>query len=101
MNLRGLDSKSAVDVKERTGQYAKLASWMNADADEIGKLFYFIAKREEEDTPFPVITLSDICILQHSDPPQQVFYGIWPLLSSQISMQTRRSSCLCFVTRLA
>lgn len=63
MNLRGLDSKSAVDVKERTGQYAKLASWMNADADEIGKLFYFIAKKgEEEDTPFPVMTLSDTCI---------------------------------------
>ncbi|KAJ5117105.1 aminotransferase [Penicillium atrosanguineum] len=35
MNLRGLDSKSLVDVKERTAQYAKLASFMNADPDEI------------------------------------------------------------------
>ncbi|QRD85671.1 putative cysteine desulfurylase [Aspergillus flavus] len=38
MNLRGLDSKSMVDVKERTAQYAKLASFMNADPDEIGML---------------------------------------------------------------
>ncbi|KAJ5564676.1 aminotransferase [Penicillium frequentans] len=38
MNLRGLDSKSMVDVKERTAQYAKLASFMNADPDEIGLL---------------------------------------------------------------
>lgn len=37
MNLRGLDSKSMIDVKERTAQYAKLASFMNADPDEIGK----------------------------------------------------------------
>ncbi|OGM41894.1 cysteine desulfurylase [Aspergillus bombycis] len=37
MNLRGLDSKSMVDVKERRAQYAKLASFMNADPDEIGK----------------------------------------------------------------
>ncbi|RYO82547.1 hypothetical protein DL766_000300 [Monosporascus sp. MC13-8B] len=35
MNLRGFDSKSMVDVKERTAQYAKLASFMNADPDEI------------------------------------------------------------------
>ncbi|KAK2865225.1 hypothetical protein FQN49_003788 [Arthroderma sp. PD_2] len=35
MNLRGLDSKSMVDVKERTAQYAKLASFMNAYPDEI------------------------------------------------------------------
>ncbi|GFF30143.1 probable cysteine desulfurase [Aspergillus udagawae] len=35
MNLRGLDSKSTVDVKERAAQYAKLASFMNADPDEI------------------------------------------------------------------
>ncbi|KAJ5809930.1 aminotransferase [Penicillium pulvis] len=35
MNLRGLDSKSMIDVKERTAQYAKLASFMNADPDEI------------------------------------------------------------------
>ncbi|KAJ6140273.1 aminotransferase [Penicillium samsonianum] len=35
MNLRGLDSKSEIDVKERTAQYAKLASFMNADPDEI------------------------------------------------------------------
>lgn len=39
MNLRGLDSKSMVDVKERTAQYAKLASFMNADPDEIGKSY--------------------------------------------------------------
>ncbi|KAK2612061.1 hypothetical protein QQS21_001910 [Conoideocrella luteorostrata] len=35
MNLRGLDSKSCIDVKERTAQYARLASFMNADPDEI------------------------------------------------------------------
>lgn len=39
MNLRGLDSKSMVDVKERTAQYAKLASFMNAYPDEIGKSY--------------------------------------------------------------
>lgn len=37
MNLGGLDSKSHVDVKYRSAQYEKLASFMNADADEIGK----------------------------------------------------------------
>ncbi len=37
MNLRGLDSKSRIDIKERTAQYEKLASFMNADPDEIGK----------------------------------------------------------------
>ncbi|KAJ5174137.1 aminotransferase [Penicillium canariense] len=37
MNLRGLDSKSLVDVRERTAQYKKLASFMNAEPDEIGK----------------------------------------------------------------
>ncbi|KAL4733398.1 hypothetical protein BDV11DRAFT_175731 [Aspergillus similis] len=35
MNLLGLDSKSIVDVKERSTQYAKLASFMNADPDDI------------------------------------------------------------------
>jgi hypothetical protein len=39
MNLRGLDSKSLPDVKERTLQYEKLASFMNADQDEIGKIY--------------------------------------------------------------
>ncbi|OQD87265.1 hypothetical protein PENANT_c006G09970 [Penicillium antarcticum] len=38
MNLRGLDTKSKVDMKERTLQYAKLASFMNAGPDEIGLL---------------------------------------------------------------
>lgn len=37
MNLRGLDSKSLVDVTERSAQYRKLASFMNAHPDEIGK----------------------------------------------------------------
>lgn len=37
MNLHGLDSKSTADIKERTVQYAKLASFMNANPDEIGK----------------------------------------------------------------
>ena len=37
LNLRGLDSKSIVDIKKRTAQYAKIASFMNADPDEIGK----------------------------------------------------------------
>ena len=36
LNLRGLDSKSKGDVRHRKVQYAKLASFMNADADEIG-----------------------------------------------------------------
>ncbi|KAG5929982.1 hypothetical protein E4U42_003636 [Claviceps africana] len=35
MNLRGLDSKSHVEVKTRTAQYKKLASFMNAEPDEI------------------------------------------------------------------
>ncbi|KAL8953300.1 MAG: hypothetical protein Q9222_000824 [Ikaeria aurantiellina] len=35
MNLRGLDSKSKVDVKQRVAQYARMASFMNADPDEI------------------------------------------------------------------
>ncbi|KAG4433957.1 hypothetical protein IFR05_010570 [Cadophora sp. M221] len=35
MNLRGFDSKSMVDVKQRTAQYAKIASFMNAAPDEI------------------------------------------------------------------
>ncbi|KAL4929912.1 pyridoxal phosphate-dependent transferase [Aspergillus undulatus] len=35
MNLRGFDSKSMVDIKERTAQYATLASFMNAEPDEI------------------------------------------------------------------
>ena len=37
MNLRGLDSKSKVDVKQRVAHYARIASFMNADPDEIGK----------------------------------------------------------------
>ena len=37
MNLRGLDSKSKVDVKQRVIHYARMASFMNADPDEIGK----------------------------------------------------------------
>ena len=37
MNLRGLDSKSKVDVKQRMAHYARIASFMNADPDEIGK----------------------------------------------------------------
>ena len=37
MNLRGLDSKSKVDVKQRIAHYARIASFMNADPDEIGK----------------------------------------------------------------
>ncbi|EKJ76056.1 hypothetical protein FPSE_03828 [Fusarium pseudograminearum CS3096] len=35
MNLRGLDSKSHVDVKRRAAQYSRIASFMNADPDEI------------------------------------------------------------------
>ncbi|KAG5999541.1 hypothetical protein E4U43_002009 [Claviceps pusilla] len=35
MNLRGLDSKSQMDVNARTAQYKKLASFMNAEPDEI------------------------------------------------------------------
>ncbi|KAG6018255.1 hypothetical protein E4U41_003989 [Claviceps citrina] len=35
MNLRGLDSKSQVEVKARAAHYAKLASFMNAEPDEI------------------------------------------------------------------
>ncbi|KAL8709372.1 MAG: hypothetical protein Q9220_005866 [cf. Caloplaca sp. 1 TL-2023] len=38
MNLRGLDSKSKVEVKQRVAQYARMASFMNADPDEIGLL---------------------------------------------------------------
>ena len=38
MNLRGLDSKSMVDVRERTAQYEKIASFLNAAPDEIGML---------------------------------------------------------------
>jgi cell division septal protein FtsQ len=37
MNLRGQDSTSMVDVKKRAAQYAKIASFLNADPDEIGK----------------------------------------------------------------
>lgn len=37
MNLRGLDSKSKVDVEQRVTHYARIASFMNADPDEIGK----------------------------------------------------------------
>lgn len=37
MNLRGLDTKSHVDVKRRAAQYSRIASFMNADPDEIGK----------------------------------------------------------------
>lgn len=39
MNLRGLDSKSQTDVNERTAQYRKLASFMNAEPDEIGTIY--------------------------------------------------------------
>lgn len=35
MNLRGLDSKSKVDVEARKNNYASLCSFMNADPDEI------------------------------------------------------------------
>lgn len=35
MNLRGLDTRSRIDIKKRSSQYAKLASFMNADPDEI------------------------------------------------------------------
>jgi len=54
MNLRGLDSKSMVDVKERTAQYAKLASFMNADPDEIGKGF-------SAQTSFPFPSFMRMC----------------------------------------
>ena len=37
MNLRGLDSKSKVDVQARKINYASLSSFMNADPDEIGE----------------------------------------------------------------
>jgi cysteine desulfurase/selenocysteine lyase len=37
MNLRGLDSKSKLDVEERRTNYARLASFMNASPDEIGE----------------------------------------------------------------
>lgn len=37
MNLRGQDSTSMIDVKKRAAQYAKIASFVNADPDEIGK----------------------------------------------------------------
>jgi hypothetical protein len=36
MNLRGQDSTSMIDVKNRAAQYAKIASFVNADPDEIG-----------------------------------------------------------------
>ena len=39
MNLRGLDSKSRIDVKERAAHFAKIASFTNADPDEIGKSY--------------------------------------------------------------
>lgn len=39
LNLRGLDSKSKVDVKQRVANYARMASFMNADPDEIGKIY--------------------------------------------------------------
>ncbi|KAL4728738.1 hypothetical protein ACLX1H_003137 [Fusarium chlamydosporum] len=39
MNLRGLDSNSQVDVQKRGAQLAKIASFVNADPDEIGKSF--------------------------------------------------------------
>jgi selenocysteine lyase/cysteine desulfurase len=39
LNLRGFDSKSKTDVTERTAQFKKLASFMNADPDEIGKSY--------------------------------------------------------------
>jgi cysteine desulfurase/selenocysteine lyase len=35
MNLRGLDSNSQVDVQKRAAQLAKIASFVNADPDEI------------------------------------------------------------------
>ncbi|KAI6765499.1 hypothetical protein HG530_006569 [Fusarium avenaceum] len=35
MNLRGQDSTSMIDVKQRAAQYAKIASFVNADPDEI------------------------------------------------------------------
>ncbi|OAA39362.1 Pyridoxal phosphate-dependent transferase, major domain protein [Metarhizium rileyi] len=35
MNLRGLDTKSHIDVKKRSAQYSRLASFMNAKNDEI------------------------------------------------------------------
>lgn len=37
MNLRGMDSKSHIDVQKRAAQYARIASFVNADPDEIGK----------------------------------------------------------------
>jgi hypothetical protein len=37
MNLRGQDSNSMIDVKKRAAQYAKIASFVNADPDEIGE----------------------------------------------------------------
>jgi cell division septal protein FtsQ len=37
MNLRGQDSTSMIDVKNRAAQYTKIASFVNADPDEIGK----------------------------------------------------------------
>ncbi|KAF7192355.1 Nonribosomal peptide synthetase fmpE [Pseudocercospora fuligena] len=37
MNLRGLDSKSRPDVEIRKANYATLASFMNAEPDEIGE----------------------------------------------------------------
>lgn len=36
MNLRGLDSKSQIELNMRTANYKKLASFMNAEPDEIG-----------------------------------------------------------------
>ncbi|KAI1027671.1 hypothetical protein LB504_011625 [Fusarium proliferatum] len=35
MNLRGMDSKSHIDVQKRAAQYARIASFVNADPDEI------------------------------------------------------------------
>ncbi|KAL2794876.1 pyridoxal phosphate-dependent transferase [Aspergillus keveii] len=35
LNLRGLDTKSEIDVTKRTAEFRKLSSFMNADPDEI------------------------------------------------------------------
>lgn len=48
MNLRGLDSKSRPDVEIRKANYATLASFMNADPDEIGK--YLLSRRASAKT---------------------------------------------------
>lgn len=60
MNLRGQDSTSMIDVKKRAAQYAKIASFVNADPDEIGKT---LANTISGDVPTTQETLVEIITL--------------------------------------